>query len=390
MKIIISYASAGAGHFKAAEAIYNYFRKNNPNIEVKLVDALEYSHRHFKNAYIHGYTFIVNYAHWLWGFLFYVTYLKLLRPLTQRLNFFINRLNTIQFAKFLSKENPTFIISTHFLPSAIASYLKKKELIQSRLITVITDFGVHPFWLAEATDIYIVASDFTKQQLMREGIEEERIKVLGIPIDEKFSRSYDKDSLCRKIGLDRNKFTPLETIGKQEKDKVSLTGFTVLVVTGSFGIGPIEEIVALLYKDVQILVVCAKNKRLFIRLSNKNYPNVKVFGFVDNIEELMAISDIVISKPGGLSISELLSMERPPLFISAIPGQEAENVKILARYGIGLEVKNIRDIKDIVLDYKANPDKISQIKENIRKIKKPSAAWELYNAICQSSIGVTY
>lgn len=370
MKVFVVYASAGAGHFKAAEAIYSYLRQNYKNIELKLTDVLQKSNILFRSIYTYGYALIVNYLRPLWAIGFWLTYTKFLRLPIKGGRFIINRINTENFAKFLVQENPDFIISTHFLSSEVSSYLKRTQKINSKIITVITDFGIHPFWLSDGTDIYIVASDLTRQQLIREGIDENRVKDWGIPVDLKFLKKYEEDILCSKFNLDKDKFT-------------------ILIATGSFGIGPIEEIVDLLYKDVQILAVCAKNRRLYKRLKNKNYPNVRVFGLVDNIEELMAVSDIIITKPGGLTISECLAMDLSPIFISAIPGQETENLKILAHYGMSIYPANIAEIKNIGIDFKEHPDKLKKIKERISKIKKPTATRELCDAVCQSSSGFT-
>lgn len=370
MKIFIIYASAGSGHFRAAEAIYNYFKEKNQDLELKLIDILGESNILFKSIYSYGYTFLVTYLSWLWALCFRITYARPLRTVIDRIHFIINRLNTKRLNKFLIQENPHFIISTHFLPSEITAYLKRKQKINSKLFTVITDFGAHPFWINNGTDIYIVASDFTKEQLILRGITPDNIKVFGIPIDQKFLKHYEKNALCKKFGIEEKKIT-------------------VLIVTGSFGIGPIEKIVGLLYKEVRVLVVCAKNRALYARLKNKNYPNVLVFGFLDNLQELMVISDIIITKPGGLSISEILAMDLVPLFIFAIPGQETENVKVLERCGLRLNTEDTQDIKGIILDYMDNPDKLNKIKEKIRSLRKPTATQELYNVICQSSIGTS-
>ncbi len=365
MKIIIAYASAGAGHRSAAEALNNYFKENCPTHDLKIIDTLEKTNPFFKNLYSYGYPFLVNHCLWLWRFCFWITSLKSLKGINKTLASFINRLNAKGFADFLIRENADFIISTHFLPSQISACLKKNNKLNSKLITVITDFGIHPFWVSNGTDMYIVASDSSKEQLMLEGTEENIIQDVGIPIDEKFLKEYDKSALFIKFGLEPNKFT-------------------VLISTGSFGIGQIEKAIDLLYKEVQILVVCANNKILYSRLQNRNYPQVKVFGFIANMQELMAVSDIIIAKPGGVTISESLAMELLPIFITAIPGQESENVKILEKKSIGLNIKDITLIKDIVLDFKNYPEKLKSIKERISRIKKPFAARELCNVICKS------
>lgn len=370
MKIIITYASAGSGHLRAAEAIYNYFKENCPGHHLEIIDVLQKVNPLFKNTYSYGYPFLVNHALWLWRFAFWITYLKSFRAFAKNLLSIINQLNARGFAMFLIRKNPDFVISTHFLPSEITARLKKNHKLGSKLVTVITDFGVHPFWIFDTTDIYAVASDLTKEQLLLRGVDRSRIKVLGIPIDSKFLKQYEKDALYRKFHLKPDKFT-------------------ILIVTGSFGIGKIEKIVDLLYKETQILVVCANNKILYRRLKKKEYPEVKVFGFIGNIEELMAVSDIIITKPGGLTISEALAMDLFPVFITAIPGQETENARILASQSIGINVTDINSLKGIILDFKNNPNKLRDVKENIKKIKKPYAARELCNVICQDSVGDT-
>ncbi len=361
MKTIIFYASAGAGHRKAAEALFNYYNKQSQ--DVQLVDALDKTNLLFKNIYIQGYLLMINHAMWLWKFLFWVTSLKHTGKLIKSLIFIINLINSRPLIKFLISEQPDIIISTHFLPPEIAGYLKKNHKIKSKLVTVITDFGVHPFWITQETDIYIAATTFTKEQLIQNGIGADKIKTLGIPIGEKFIKGLDKTLLLKKLGLLPDKFT-------------------VLITTGSFGIGPIEKIVELLYKEVQIAVVCARNQGLFLRLKSKNYSNVKIYGFIDNIEELMAVSDIVIAKPGGLTISEILTMELTPIFIYPIPGQETNNIVVLKNYGIGELACCPNSVFECVMKYKNDAEKLNEIKQKIKKIKQPFAAQEIYNALC--------
>jgi len=369
MKIIITYASCGTGHRRAAEAIYNYFKENCPAHDLKIIDALQKTNFIFRKVYSNGYLFLVNHALWLWHFCFWLTSIKALRPITNILIPVINRLNAKNLSKFLIKERPDFIISTHFFPPEVAAYLKKIKKLNSKLITVITDFGIHPLWISGGTDMYIVASSFSKEQLILEGARENIIKDFGIPIDTKFSKQYEKNTLCKKFDIEPNKFT-------------------ILISTGSFGIGQVEEIVDSLYKEVQILVVCAHNKILYARLRKRNYPNVRIFGFIDNMQELMAISDIIITKPGGLTISESLAMGLLPIFITAIPGQETENAKILTKKSIGINIKDVGSLKDIVLDFRDHTGKLKNMKEKINGLKKPFAVKELCNVICQGSTGL--
>lgn len=361
MKIFIVYASAGAGHRKAAEAIFNSFRNKTTYDDIKLIDILDKTNFLFAKSYAGGYQFLINHAVWLWAWLFNLTATKGSSFIAAVIRAF-DILNARRFSEFILREQPDIVISTHFMPPEILTYLKIRGKIKSRLITVITDFGVHPLWVSKGTDTYAVASSLSKEYLIKEGVKAEDIRESGIPIDEKFSRDYDKQEAREKIGLEPDKFT-------------------LLITTGSFGIGPVEEIIACLYKEMQIIVVCAKNVKLYKSLQEKTFPNTKIFGFIDNINELMAASDIVIAKPGGLTTSEILSMELVPVFISPIPGQETHNLMTMQEFGIGKYASSIEDIKNIVLDYRNNPDKINREKEIIKKVKKPHAAEDLYNAI---------
>ncbi|HPT39626.1 MAG TPA: glycosyltransferase [Candidatus Omnitrophota bacterium] len=362
MKVLIIHASAGAGHRRAAEAIYNYLKENSPDLELVLLDALDKTNALFKFDYTKGYSFLVHYATRIWHWAFLVTDSKFLRPVSRSIARIINCINSQRLIRYFIQENPDVIISTHFLPSELAAGLKKKHKLSSKLITVITDYGVHPFWISAGTDLYVVASDFTRDRLVLEGVSLERIRVLGLPFDPKFLRHFDRRVLCHKFGIDHKKFT-------------------VLLMTGSFGLGPLEEIIEVLHKDCQILAVCAGNERLYSRLIKRNLENVKVFGFVSNAEELMAASQVIITKPGGATITEVLIMELPAIFISAIPGQETANVEALAKYGIGASPKNIEELKKVVLDLKNNPEKILELKQKIRQVQKPFACKELASVI---------
>lgn len=366
MKIFIVHASAGAGHTKAAEAVYNYLKDGCKASVLKMLDILSETNALFRFNYTWGYSHLIKYFPYLWALAFWVTSNRALRFISRPIAKITNRINTGKFIRDLVAENPDFVISTHFLSSEISARLKRTGKIKAKIITVITDFGVHPYWISPGTDIYVVASSFTKKILLAEKIPENKIIELGIPIDAKFARKYDRKELCRKLNISPDRFT-------------------VLIMTGSFGIGPIAQIVDLLYKDAQLVVVCAKNKKLFYELSAKNYPGVFVFGFVDNAHEFMAIADVIVTKPGGLSTSELLAMDLAPIFISPIPGQETENIKALNSFGVGVKADSAKEVERVVLEYKNNPETLKKIKERIKNIKKPFAARGLCNVICKSN-----
>jgi len=368
MKVLITYASAGAGHFKAAQAVYQHLKNNCPSIELVFVDALEKTNGVFKFFYKGSYSFLIQHALFLWRLLFWLTDFKPASSLIRPLGFIINYCHSRSFIRFLISEQFDCIFSTHFFPAELVAHLKGEKKINSRLVTLITDFGVHGFWVSEGTDCYLVATEATKRRLMRKGVTAAMILNSGIPVSQDFLKPLDTTLLHEKFHTDRERFT-------------------VLIGAGSFGIGPIETLVNLLHKEVQILVVCASNRRLYNSLKQKGYPGVHVFGFVDYMAELMSISHLIVTKAGGMTIAESLSKGLVPIFMMAIPGQERENVGVLYLYGIGSYTRKIARVKEMILDFKEHPQKLDAIKANIDRIKKPHALEEISRVICQGRAG---
>lgn len=367
MKVLITYASTGAGHLKAAQALYRTIKENCPGVEVAALDILEKSSVLFRHFYSGGYSFLVRYTLPLWQLLFWVTDFKAFRPFARFVVSLANHQHTKNFLAFLIRERFDCVVSTHFLPSEICACAKQAGKINSRLITVITDFAVHGFWVSDGTDLYVVATELTRNNLIGKGAPPDIIKIFGIPVDPEFLKQQNLDLLREKLHTDKKQFT-------------------VLIMTGSLGIGPVEEVVDLLHGCVRILVLCGRNVKLYSKLKKKKYPGVDVFAFVDSIPEMMSVSDCIITKPGGLTIAESLAKDLFPIFIAAIPGQEAENIHVLSRYGVGRHAKNARCVKNIILDFKKNPEKLVSLKENIRAIKKPDAAKEICHVVCQGCL----
>jgi len=369
-KVVIAYASAGAGHRKAAEALFNYLKRHYPGCDVRKVDILTMSAAWFRLFYSYGYILLVKYFPFLWSLIFTLTagrrkFLSLPAGPMRALN----RFATSGFSRYLLRESPDAVINTHFLCSEIAAQLKNSGGISAGIFTVITDFGVHPLWVAEGTDLYFAASGYTRSELLSLGVPQERVRVSGIPVGEEFID----------YGLQRCALSSGGYCRGRE--------FTILVATGSFGIGPFEKIIRSLFLDVGIIVVCAGNKRLYCRLKARNYPGVRVFGMIDNMYDVMAEADLIITKPGGLTISESLVMELIPVFIMAIPGQEQENARFISDSQAGFYLRDINALRALVLRLKKDKKEIARMQENISRVKKINVLKDISDAVCQSSPG---
>lgn len=284
--------------------------------------------------------------------------------------FCIDYNNTRPFIRFLIDEQFDLIVATHFVPSIMALYARNKGVITSRIVTVITDYGAHPFWINKGVDLYTVASEYVKKQLLAEGIPQAKIIETGIPIGEKFNRTFARKELASRYGIRSDLFT-------------------VMLMTGSFGLGPLAEITELLRDGIQILVVCSANEQLRKRLDKKKLKGVYTFGFLENPQELMALSDLIITKPGGLTITEAMAIGTVPIFIVPIPGQEAFNIRVLLEQGIGFYPETLDELKKNVLDLKAHPHRLQVIREKIYAFRKPHATEKICEHLCQGGSGTS-
>lgn len=359
MKILIIHATAGAGHKKAAEAIFNGLKYSGH--QAQLVDALDYTNPFFKTSYPSTYVFLVTKLPLVWAFFFGLLDLPFIQPLLKIIRRCYNSFNAQSLEKFLKEQQFECIITTQFLSAEVSSYLKRTGQIQSKVICVVTDFDVHRIWVNQGTDVYAVACDYTKEKMISLGVSPEHVVVTGIPTDEKFSVSAEPSQMRQILNLNPNVFT-------------------VLLATGSFGMGPLEELIDLL-KGYQLLVVCGHNKALCERLTRKNTELVHVFGLVNNMNELMAASDVMVTKPGGLSIAEALVRKLPLIFFSAIPGQEMGNIKVLKKYGAASDQGSLIDIVKKVDELSSNHELYENLRQRLEPLSKPNAVKDIISLL---------
>ncbi len=232
MKILIVHAYAGIGHKKAAEAIRDALQ-GYKDMDVKCVDVLDYTTRFFKFSYPGTYLFLIDRVPFLWGCLYYFFDIRLVDIVLAPIRRIFHNLQAKRFVRFLLDEKPDVVVCTHFLPAEVISGLKKKGLFSGRLITVVTDFISHAFWMARHSDYFIVAIDRTKKDLLKRGIPEDKIKAMGIPCESKFSVTKDRAGLIKELGLEKG-------------------FFNLLMMGGGFGTGPVREIIHSLSRESRI------------------------------------------------------------------------------------------------------------------------------------------
>lgn len=365
-KIIIIYATAGIGHKKAAMAVKKALDEmSGEGLDVSLIDALDYTNEFFKWTYLKFYLLMVNKLPLVWGAAYHMTdnfYVDVVVSWFRRLG---NWLNSGRLVKYIVDSKPDVVISTHFFASEVVSDIKKRGITGSRLVTVVTDYKLHSWWVCDFTDMYIVGSEYAKDDLLRWNTPLSKIKVLGIPVEPAFTRKLDRGAIQAREGL---------------KDGI----FTVLVIGGGFGVGPIENIIKTVdtvsRKPIQMIAVCGHNEQLLKKLEDlkaRLQVSLKILGFIDNVYEYMEVSDILISKSGGITVAESMAKEIPLIVISPIIGQETRNSDFLVNNGAALRLNKVDELKGAIEDLVAHPEKLAKMKEAIKKIRKPTACYDV-------------
>jgi len=367
MKIFILHASAGFGHQKVAEVMAEAFRSRGLNKdEVLLEDALDYTPWFFRTAYPAIYFHAVKSTPHLWGWF----YENLDRPEVYRwVRPFREWGNSLVGGKLLRKvieSKPDVILCTHFFSAELLSRAKKRGKIKAHLVTAITDFYPHVFWIHEGTDAFWVMSKEGSQDLLNRGVPREKIHAGGIPADRRFHPTgRGRETLVQ------HGFT----------DDL----FTVLLTSGSFGLAPAEAILNAMRpygERIQCFVVCGNNASLARSLKEKKfgYP-VRVFGFIDFMADLMEASDLMIAKPGGATSTESLMKGIPMVVLHPIPGQETRNAKLLKQRNVSFFMERPEQIQLILKTIMEHPHVMKEKRRNIQDLAKPHAADDLVSFV---------
>jgi len=361
MKILVTHVPAGSGHEKAAEAICGAVRHLRPEAETILLNGLEGMSSSYQWAFTQGYLNLIHRFPVLWGLAYHLLDLRGLAWAAYKLHRLSNASHGKILEQILLRHRPDVFIGTHFFPMEVASYLKLKGRLQARLITVITDYMPHSVWISPGVDAYVVGMELTKQELVRRGVAEEKIHVFGIPIDPKFGRRSDRRETASRLGVDPSLFT-------------------LLIVSGGFGTGPVEQLVQSLRSirdPLQALIVTGKNTALYHRLENLRltFPHkLHLYGFADNMDELMDLSDLLVTKPGGLSCTEAMAKGLPMVLAAAIPGQETRNARIIERFGAAVTAGSVEQAPAIIQKLRADPEQRREIGRKGASIGHPEAA----------------
>ncbi len=365
-RILILSASVGAGHLRAAEAVEAALRETLPHATVKNLDVLEMTNRLFRRLYSRFYLDLVNKAPHVLGYFY-----DLLdqpsrsgRNRGDRLRLALEKLNLRPFIKFLKAQPWDLVINTHFLPAEIIASLRKKKELTLPQVTVTTDFETHRLWVNQPCERYFTATEDGALYLQHWGVPASDTCASGIPVHPVFSRPKERDALLAKHELAGDR--PI-----------------VLQLAGGFGVGPVERLYQALLSvavPLQVVAVAGRNEALKSDLQKVAVPpkhRAKVLGFTKEIDELMAVADLVMSKPGGLTTSETLARGAVMVVVNPIPGQESRNSDFLLESGAAIKVNNVGTLAHKVTELLSDRARLQQLRANVRKVARPRAAFDV-------------
>jgi len=360
------YITSNSGHYRASLAIESALKTLSPGIITMNINGFAYTNPILEKLINRTYMSVIKNNPEVWEYLYDNP--KVLKSV-QGLRNAIHRSNSKKLKVLIQDEfKPDAVVCTQAFPCGMVADYKKYLGLDLPLFGVLTDHAPHSYWIFDNVDYYIVPSEASRNHFMRNGVAGAKIRVFGIPIDPKFSINYGKAEICKKLGLDSRKRT-------------------VLIMGGSQGLGPVEKMLDALERvtfDFQVIVVCGINKRLQKTLTKrlKRYKKkMLVFGMAENVHELTEASDLIITKPGGLTTSEALAKNLPMIIIHPIPGQETKNTDFLLQQGVALRAEDGDDVAVIVQELFSNSVKLDEMRKKADLIKKPDSAMDIAQLI---------
>ncbi len=328
MKFLILSVTAGQGHHRCAKAVEESLTAMGH--ECRTLDAYKHIFPALGETIDKGYLLSTKYIPEVYGKIYKIADD---RAFGSGITMETQRLVYKKLVEYIMDYKPDGIICTHVFPSVCITYAEKRgKMPHIPSIGIVTDFTVHPYWEETALSAYVVPNELLTWQCMEKGIPKEKVYPIGIPISSEFSEKLSKSEARKMLGI-------------PDRD-------TVLVMTGSMGFGNVPELISrmdALSEDFQIIAVCGNNKKNYEEISGGSYRHsVFCHGFTDKVSLMMDSSDFIVTKPGGLSVSESLAKRLPMILVSPIPGQETRNREFLLNSGLALAVSDTYSVAEAV------------------------------------------
>lgn len=362
MKILILSCGTGGGHDSAANAMLECF--NELKIDCEVMNPIELTSKRMAKGVNESYLKIVNNIPKMFKNIYHLGELYSKLPIKSPIYSF-NNLFAKKLKEYIFNNNIDYVICTHLYPAETLTYLKKKN-INIHFILVATDYALIPFFKETNPDYYVLPAKKLVKEYINTGIDKKKILPFGIPVSIKFNINYKKDELKKQLSIPSNKKT-------------------ILIMSGSMGYGKLDTMIEKIYNKyknkINIIVICGNNKKLKDNLYHKYKENIILKGFTNNVNMYMKASDLLLTKPGGLTSTESAVSNIPTIFTDPIPGCENYNAEFFENNGMGYYLTSIDDLENYVDTLLYNKKVINKIKKNQSKIINKNSTKDICNFV---------
>ena len=349
-KVLILTASTGGGHNKAARALKDAYLEWD--YEIEIVDILKLIHSLIENVFIDGYDLLYSTLPWLYRSMYRHSDNRIFRADASKV---VGRIFRNKMLNIINREKPCIIVGTHAFTVGIVSRLKKRKKINIPFICIVTDFKAHATYFSDYVDAYITGSDDTKIDMIIKGIPEGKIHSCGIPIDKAFW-NIEPQNNNRTVMIMGGSLCNLDMIGLLETLTSCEEKFNIIAICGRD-----ED----MYCEAHRYADAVKDRE------------ITVYSFTHRIPELMSKSDILITKPGGLTISEAIVSRLPMIVPESLPGQEEDNLRFLLTNELAYYTRSKEHLRNLVDDLMRNGDKLKNIVNNMKSIREKYSVEEV-------------
>lgn len=389
MRVLILSATTGGGHMRAANALKEYILSKNPNSVIKISDTIQYISPMLNKAVTEGYVYMATKTPKMYGSVYKASDKD--TALNKTVEIATNQLRK-RLLPLIENFNPDIVITTHSFATEIVTALKTQGEINLPIISIITDFAVHKTYISDGVDAYILSSREMVNDMVERGVDRVKLYPYGIPVKSEFFNEINRKEVLEREGLDP-----------------SLP--TILIMAGSFGVTDILKIYHKIVKspcDFQIVVITGKNEKLYetfdrylskITLNNtlieekyektktttlkksrhvKLSKPTKLLYYTDKVERYMRISDMIVTKPGGLTVSEAIVTCLPMCIFKAIPGQEEQNADFLVSKNMAVRLEKNNICTKTITELLTDRDKLKDMRNAINQFSKGNSAENIY------------
>ncbi len=356
--ILLMFISEHSGHHQASLALEKAILEIDPGCRTLSINAFKLTNPVLEKITHKTYMGVIKNKPEIWSYLYDNP--RVVKK-TEGIRNIITDAGSKKLENLILSFRPDATACTQALPCSLMAHYKKRRGVKTPLVGILTDYAPHSYWIYDEVDKYVVPSVEIKDTLVKKGVPADKIEDFGTPIDPLFTKVLQKDRIYEETGLSHNK--PV-----------------ILVMGGTHGIGPDEKLLKELddsREDMQIVVITGVNKRLFGKIkkfASRSGKKIVPLGFVNNVHELMEISDIIVTKPGGLTTAEALAKSLPMIILNPLPGQEDLNARVLTEKGIALKAADEKDARLLIEGLIRDPGKRKKMGGLMRKSAKPRSA----------------